>query len=93
MAQTPAQRQSAWRARRETAGPDGNGERRLDLWVSTGADLALKRLARRYTVTKRQMLEQLIVQADDRIVRRLEPGTPHWDTYFGMRQKRRRVTG
>lgn len=63
MAQTTVQRQAAWRARRATAGQDGNGERRLDLWVSTGADLALERLARRYTITKRQMPEQLIVQA------------------------------
>jgi len=84
MAQTTAQRQAAWRTRRATAGQDGNGERRLDLWVSTGADLALERLARRYTITKRQVLEQLIVQADGRIVRRLEPDSPQRDAYFGV---------
>lgn len=73
MAQTTAQRQAAYRARRATAGKDGNGERRLDLWVSTEADLALARLAQRYTVTKRQMLERLITRADDAIVRKLDP--------------------
>lgn len=44
---------------------DGNGDRRLDMWVSTEAYLALARLARRYSVTKRQVLERLIVRADD----------------------------
>lgn len=44
MAQTTAQRQAAYRARRATAGKDGNGERRLDMWVSSEVDLALVRL-------------------------------------------------
>jgi hypothetical protein len=82
MAQTTAQRQATYRARRATAGKDGNGERRLDMWVSTEADLALARLARRYTVTRRQLLERLIMRADDAIVRRLDPDTPQWDRYF-----------
>jgi hypothetical protein len=82
MAQTTAQRQAAWRARRATAGKDGNGERRLDMWISTEAELALARLARRYEVTKRQMLERLITRADDAIVRRLDPDSTHWDAYF-----------
>jgi hypothetical protein len=82
MAQTTAQRQAAWLARRATAGKDGNGERRLDMWISTEADLALARLARRYAVTKRQMLERLITRADDAIVRRLDPDSTQWDTYF-----------
>ncbi len=55
MAQTTAQRQAAYRARRATAGKEGNGERRLDMWVSTEADLALARLARRFALTKRQI--------------------------------------
>jgi hypothetical protein len=82
MAQTIAQRQAAWRARRATAGKDGNGERRLDMWVSTEADLALARLARRYAVTRRQMLERLVMRADDAIVRRLDPDSEQWDLYF-----------
>jgi len=43
MAQTTAQRQAAYWARRATAGEDANGERRLDMWVSSEADLALAR--------------------------------------------------
>lgn len=82
MALTTAQRQAAYGARRATAGESGNGDRRLDMWVSTEADLALARLAQRYAVTKRQMLERLITRADDAIVRRLDPGSPQWDAYF-----------
>lgn len=54
MALTTAQRQAAYRARRATAGESGNGDRRLDMWMSTEADLALARLARRYAMTKRK---------------------------------------
>ena len=52
------------------------------MWVSTEVDLALVRLARRYALTKRQMLERLIVRADDAIVRRLDPDSEQWDLYF-----------
>jgi hypothetical protein len=52
------------------------------MWVSTEADLALARLACRYSVTKREMLERLIVRADDAIVRRLDPDSEQWDSYF-----------
>ncbi|MER2543409.1 MAG: hypothetical protein ABTS16_08150, partial [Candidatus Accumulibacter phosphatis] len=60
MAKTAAQRQAAYRARRPHAGEDGNGERRLNLWVSTHTDLAIERLARRYCVTKREIVERLV---------------------------------
>ena len=86
MTQTTAQRQAAYRARRETAGKDGNGERWLDMWVSTEADLALARLALRYAVTRRQMLERLVMRADDAIVRRLDPDSTQWDAYFNARR-------
>jgi hypothetical protein len=82
MAQTNAERQAAYRARRATAGNEGNGEHRLSMWVTTEADLALERLARRYTVTKREMLERLVLKADAAIVRRLEPDSSGWDAYF-----------
>ena len=53
-----------------------------DMWVTTEADLALARLARRYSVTKREMLERLVVRADAAIVRRLDPDSAEWDAYF-----------
>ena len=77
---TAAERQAAYRKARPTAGE--NGERRISAWVSTGAALALHRVARRYGVTKRDMLEQLIKAADDEIVATLDPTLPEWADYF-----------
>lgn len=37
MVKTTAERQAAYRARRDTAGVDGNGQRRVSMWLSTGA--------------------------------------------------------
>jgi len=67
---TAMERQRAYRARRSTAGD--NGERRLQAWVTTKADLALDRLARHHGVTRRAMLEKLILEADDSITRGLD---------------------
>jgi hypothetical protein len=85
MAKTAAERQAAYRASRHQAGPNGNGERRLNTWVSTGTHLALERLARRSGVTQREMLERLIRTEDDSVLAGLEPNTPKWDAYFGIR--------
>jgi hypothetical protein len=82
MSQTTAQRQAQYRARRQTAGPDGNGERQLSTWISTGAFLGLARLARRYGVTKRELIEGLVKIEDDRVIATLELDTPEWDEYF-----------
>ena len=84
MAKTPAQRQAAYRARRPYAGKDGNGERRLNLWIDTSSSLALDRLVRRYGVTKREFLEKMILEADEAILRTLDLETPEWDRYFGI---------
>lgn len=58
------ERQAKYRASRQTTGPDGDGERRLDCWVSTAAALALVRLARQQGGSKRSVLESLILAAD-----------------------------
>lgn len=80
MAKTPSQRQAAYRAKRATAGD--NGERRLDTWISTAASLALDRLAKRDRVTKREIIEQLALAANERIVASLDPDSPAWGDYF-----------
>ena len=82
MAKTSAQRQAEYRAKRVTAGVDGNGERQLSTWISTAAFLALVRLANRYGVTKRELIEGLIRIEDDKILATLDPDTPEWDEYF-----------
>ena len=58
---TAAQRQADYRKRRAYAGPDGNGEKRLNTWLSTEASQALARLAKRDGLTQRQWLERAIL--------------------------------
>jgi len=84
MAKTAAQRQAAYRARRPLSGKNGNGERRLNAWISSYADFALDRLAQRYCVTKREMIEQMAIQAEDEIIKTLELDTIEWDQYFNV---------
>jgi hypothetical protein len=66
MAQTAAERQARYRKRRPDAGD--NGDRRLDLWVTTGTALALGRLARHHEVPQRDILERLILAADKQVL-------------------------
>lgn len=80
MGKSVAQRQAQYRATRAEAGE--NGERRLNAWVSTGAKLALERLARREGVSLRVVLERLIVAADDEVLAGLEMDSPEWSAYF-----------
>jgi hypothetical protein len=82
MAKTAAERQAAYRARRPFAGSDGNGEHRLNLWLSTRADSALERLARRYCVTKREIIERLVIAEDDRVLASIDLDSPAWKSYF-----------
>ena len=81
-ARTGAERQAVYRQSRPTAGE--NGERRINTWVTTGASLALARLARHHGRTNRDMLEHLIIAADEEIVVRLDPGAPEWNAYFNV---------
>jgi hypothetical protein len=69
MALTGAERQRKYRESRKTAGK--NGYRQINTWISTEAYEALRRMARRDGVTQREMLERLLVAAQERIMRRL----------------------
>jgi hypothetical protein len=80
MAKTNSERQAEYRARRN----QGEGERRINTWVSVSADLALKRLANRYGVTKRTMIERLVIAEDERIIKTLELDSQEWDDYFNV---------
>lgn len=84
MARTAAQRQAAYRAKRASAGREGNGQRRLSLWAESGTALALARLARHEGVTQRAVLERLVRAADEAVLASIELDSPAWDTYFGM---------
>jgi hypothetical protein len=82
MSKTSAERQAAYRASRRTAGSDGNGERRLNTWVSTETYLALRRLSKRYGVTQREVVERLVCAEDDLVLASLNIDTPEWNAYF-----------
>jgi hypothetical protein len=72
---------------RPTAGE--NGERRINIWVTTDTALALTRLAQRYGVTQREVLERLVAAAAEEIVSRLDPASPEWKAYFSLRHNAR----
>lgn len=77
MSKSNAERQRQYRARR----PDDN-ERRLNTWITVTANLALERLAHYRGCSKREVLEQLVVAADESVIQTLELDTPEWDAYF-----------
>src|ERR1700674_4573060 len=89
MAKTAAQRQATYRARRPHAGHDGNGERRLSVWIETRAALALARLARRYAVTQRAVIERLVIAEDERILAGIKDDSAQWQAYFATPSLRR----
>jgi hypothetical protein len=82
MAKTLAQRQKEYRDKRQFAGIDGNGERRLNTWVSTRASLALERLAKSHGVTKRDMIERLVVMEEEKLLKSMNSDSPEWRQYF-----------
>ena len=78
--QVNRRRRAAYRARQDIAGVDGNGQRRVSMWLSTEA-LALARLASRYGVTHRELVESMLLAGDERIST-MTIETPEWDKYF-----------
>lgn len=84
MSKTTAERQAEYRARRAFAGIDGNGERRLNTWISTSAAMALARLAAHQGVSQRAFLEQMLVSSDELILKRLASDDEQWGAYMNL---------
>ena len=61
---TSAERQARYRKNQRQGGSDDLGSKRLDCWLSSEAWLALTRLTRHQGVAKRQVLEALLLEAD-----------------------------
>ncbi|MEY2343276.1 hypothetical protein AB4090_14390 [Acidithiobacillus sp. IBUN Pt1247-S3] len=61
---TNAERQASYRKQRTFAN-SGDGEARLNTWISNQARFALERLSSHYGVTKKEMLERLLIEADE----------------------------
>lgn len=66
MTKTSTERQREYRQR---ARLQGDGARRINIWLSTSADLALNRLADHGGGSRRAVLERLILEADERLTR------------------------
>jgi hypothetical protein len=81
MAKTAAERQKQYRARRQFAGD--NGERRVSAYVSTQAALALHRLSNSYGVTKRELLERLLIAEEEKVLKGLNLDSPEGRKYLG----------
>lgn len=73
MAMTSAERQRAYRASRPFARE--NGERRLDMWVSTAAALNLARVMAHRGETRIQVIERLLAEADRRATANMSEAT------------------
>ncbi|MFJ2989658.1 hypothetical protein ACIPF8_17470 [Collimonas sp. NPDC087041] len=81
-----AERQRRSRAARR-AGSDG--EVSLSMMVASGPFFALDRLACHFGVTRQQMLESLIVDADDKLLKSMELDSPAWKQYFNRDKSRK----
>jgi hypothetical protein len=86
MAKTTAERQAAYRERQDSGGVDGNGQRRVSMWLSTEAALALGRLSSRYGVTQRELVENMLLAEDERILATMKIDTTEWDNYFARQR-------
>ena len=80
MAKTVAERQREYRARRQ----QGEGDRRLNTWISSQAYGALERLSERCGITKREMIELLVITADTDVSAISKFDSTEWDAYFGI---------
>jgi hypothetical protein len=47
---------------------EGLGQQHVHIWISDGVYLALERLAKCYGITKKDMLEKLIVDEDEKVL-------------------------
>ena len=80
MAKTGAERQKEYRAKRPFAGD--NGERRVNTWVATRAYLAMERLANRYGVTKRELIERLVIAEEEKVLKDIKLDSPEGEQYL-----------
>jgi hypothetical protein len=84
MAKTAAERQARYRASRAFIGKDGDGQRRVNFWLSTESALALKRIARRYVITQQALIERMVLAEDERILASIPVDSAEWNKYFGI---------
>lgn len=77
---TPAEYQAAYRRRKAEQGMCGAYA--LNHWIDGQAKFALDRLAKHNGITISAMLEQLIINADNQILSKLELYSDEWNVYY-----------
>jgi hypothetical protein len=84
MAKSSKERQQNYRDRQRL----DNVDRRLNLWISYQAYCGLERLIDHFKITKREVIEQLIIILDSDVteIRKLDP--TKWDEYFNEKALR-----
>lgn len=73
-------RQRQYRLSRKSVGDFG--EYRINTYVTGDTHFNLKRIARRYNISQRQVIELLIGNAHKAIVDKMEIDSPEWNEYF-----------
>ena len=78
MAKNTKERQQEYRDRQRLNSVD----QRLNLWINSQAYSALERLTDHFKITKREVIEQLIIILDSDVteIRKIDP--IKWDEYF-----------
>lgn len=61
------------------------GDYRINTFVKFEASISLERLARHYKITKRQVLESLLVSADRAILNSLDVDSVEYREYFNIK--------
>ncbi|MCX7205667.1 MAG: hypothetical protein NT086_06715 [Proteobacteria bacterium] len=83
-AQTTAQRQAAYRARRRELGAQGKpSDARLNVWLSYDAHAGLTRLAQHRGISQRELLETLLTSLDKETADQLDEN--QLDSYYVTR--------
>ncbi|HDN4557791.1 TPA: hypothetical protein P1124_004548 [Salmonella enterica subsp. enterica serovar Birkenhead] len=85
---TNAERQKQYRDNMFKRGD--NGDLRINTFVTSSAGFALGRLSRHYGLTKRQVLELLITNADNSLTKNWDVDSPEWDKYYNIKNKKKK---
>jgi len=78
MSKSSKERQQNYRDRQRL----GNADRKLNLWTSSQSYCALERLTDHFKITKREVIEQLIIILDKDVTEIKKLDQSQWDKYF-----------
>jgi len=85
MAKSGAERQREYRMRAHERN-NQDGDRRINTWLRAQAVFALRRLAKHHGLSQREILERIILDADNAVLETLAPDSPELDKYLCVTQ-------